>query len=297
MSGRLPDFVIIGAMKCATTSLHEQLALRSGLFMSTPKEPQFFSDDPQFERCIEWYASLFDGARDDQLCGESSTHYTMLPTYPRTVERMRRYLPEVKLIYVMRHPVDRIVSQYMHEWLRNEVRGPIDKVVRRHERFVQYSRYAMQIEPYRRAYGRQSVLPVFFERLIAFPNEELARTCRFIGDPTPTIPRWDHELAPRHVSLELFRKSTVRVFLLSLPGVQRVKNLLPQGLLNRLKRIWQLRERLRIPNGLRMELEAQLDEDLSRLGTWLGVELDCRSWRDLVLEKPLDWAEGRRAGA
>ncbi len=49
------------------------------------------------------------------LRGESSTHYTKLPTYPRTVDRMVRDLPRLKLIYVMRHPIERLVSQYVHE--------------------------------------------------------------------------------------------------------------------------------------------------------------------------------------
>ncbi|HTO70120.1 MAG TPA: sulfotransferase, partial [Myxococcota bacterium] len=79
---RLPDFAIIGAMKCGTSTLHEQLALRSGFFMSRPKEPNFFSDDDQYARGVGWYAGLFAGAAPGQLCGESSTHYTKLPTYP-----------------------------------------------------------------------------------------------------------------------------------------------------------------------------------------------------------------------
>ncbi len=104
---RLPDFIVIGAMKSATTTLHEQLARQRGLFMSRSKEPSFFSDDENYARGIEWYASFFAGAGDHLLVGESSTHYTKLPTHPHTVERMVRALPRVKLIYVMWHPIDR----------------------------------------------------------------------------------------------------------------------------------------------------------------------------------------------
>ena len=59
---RLPDFIIIGAMKCGTSSLHEQLALRPGIFMSRPKEPNFFSDGSNFERGLDWYGALFSEA-------------------------------------------------------------------------------------------------------------------------------------------------------------------------------------------------------------------------------------------
>jgi len=62
MSGRLPDFVIIGAMKCGTSTLHEQLAAQRSVYMSTPKEPNFFSDDEQWGRGIGWYTSLFEAA-------------------------------------------------------------------------------------------------------------------------------------------------------------------------------------------------------------------------------------------
>src|SRR5262249_60849256 len=95
-----PDFIVIGAMKSATTTLHEQLARQSGIFMTRPKEPNFFSDDEVRARGWAWYGSLFRPAGAGDLRGESSTHYTKLPTYPRAVERMVRDLPRLKLIYV-----------------------------------------------------------------------------------------------------------------------------------------------------------------------------------------------------
>ena len=57
---RVPDFIIIGAMKCMTSTLHEQLAAQPGIQMSMPKEPCYFSDDAVYARGPEWYASLFD---------------------------------------------------------------------------------------------------------------------------------------------------------------------------------------------------------------------------------------------
>ena len=77
----------------ATTTLHEQLARQPGVFMSSPKEPNFFSDDGNYARGLDWYSSHFVGARRGEIRGESSTHYTKLPTFPRTVERMVRDVP------------------------------------------------------------------------------------------------------------------------------------------------------------------------------------------------------------
>jgi len=143
-----PDFIIIGAMKCATSSLHDQLAATPGFFMTRLKEPNFFSNDEQFARGGDWYLSLFKHAAPGDLCGESSTHYTKLPTYPKTVERLYERLPDAKLIYVMRHPVNRLISQYTHEWTEREIDVPIDEAIERYPRLTDYSRYTMQLESF-----------------------------------------------------------------------------------------------------------------------------------------------------
>ena len=111
--GRLPNFVIIGAMKSATSTLYEQLQRQPGIFLPELKEPNFFSD--QYARGWDWYAGLFAEARASDIVGEASTHYTKLPTYPETVSRMWDHLPDAHLIYVMRDPIDRLVSQYIHQ--------------------------------------------------------------------------------------------------------------------------------------------------------------------------------------
>ena len=131
-----PDFIIIGAMKCATSTLHEQLAVQPGIFMSELKEPNFFSDDDQYAKGMEWYLSHFKSAEAKDLCGESSTHYSKLPTYPKTIERIAKYLPDVKLIYVMRHPIDRLKSQYIHEWSQKVISVEINQAIHQYPELI-----------------------------------------------------------------------------------------------------------------------------------------------------------------
>ena len=133
--GRLPDFVIMGAMKCATTTLHKQLAAQLGIFMSTPKEPCFFSNDEVYHKGLDWYQSLFRGAAPGEICGEASTNYTKMPTYPATVDRMQRHLPHVRLIYIMREPIDRLGSHYAHDWTLGDISVPIDQAIDEHPEF------------------------------------------------------------------------------------------------------------------------------------------------------------------
>ena len=194
MDVRLPDFIVIGAMKSATTTLHAQLAEQPGLFMSQPKEPNFFSDDENYVKGLAWYGSFFQKAGGADLCGESSTHYTKLPAYPGTVERMRRVLPEVKLIYVMRHPIDRLISHYIHERLAGTITVGLEEAIEEHAELIDYGLYHMQLEPFLNVYGRENILPVFFWRLARMPQRELERIYSFIGGRGR--PRRDLTLGP-----------------------------------------------------------------------------------------------------
>ena len=287
---RLPDFIVIGAMKSGTSGLHKQLARRSGLFLSTPKEPNFFSDDDVHSRGEGWYHTLFAGARPDQVCGESSTHYTKLPTYPETCARMRSLLDDVKLVYVMRHPIDRMISQYIHQWTENAVSGSIDEAIRQDDRFIAYSSYARQIEPYLETYGRERILPVFFERLVSSPDAELARICSFIGDPSSEPVHWQNPAEIDNVSARRVRRSPLRDAVRNTPLGPLWRSLLRESWRARIKSQWQLDERPRITSGVLSDVEGVIDSDLTRLAEWLGMELTCTGWREQVADKEPCWS-------
>ena len=170
---RKPDFIIIGAMKCATTSLHDQLAAHPGIHMSVPKEPNFFSDAEQWGRGLDWYWDLFAGAKDGDLCGESSTHYTKLPKHDKVIDRLAEHVPDAKFVYVMRHPIDRLVSHYIHEWTQRVIEQPIKEAIDAHPNMVEFGMYARQLRPYVERFGRERILPVFFDRLRKHPQAEL----------------------------------------------------------------------------------------------------------------------------
>ena len=137
-----PEFIIIGAMKCATSTLYEQLESQSSIFMVTPKEPNFFSDDDVYARGISWYRSLYEQTDKYLLRGEASTHYTKLPTYSSAVARLSTHLsPDIKLIYVVRHPIERIVSHYIHEWSRNNIKEEINTAIKLYPELIDYGRY------------------------------------------------------------------------------------------------------------------------------------------------------------
>ena len=257
--------------------------------MSRPKEPNFFSDDENYARGFDWYASFFEGAGDSLLLGESSTHYTKLPTYPRTVERMVRDIPRVKLIYVMRHPIDRLISHYFHEVTVGRINVGLEEAINNHPELVDYGRYSMQLAPYLEAYGPESVHPVFFDRLVARPDLELERIGQFLG--VPQTLQWDHRLKPQNVGRERLRSSRIRDALVQSPLITGLRRtILPRSWSEALKHLWKVRNGPPpVPSELHNRLRDIFDPDLARVGSWLGITLDCDSFHEVSAARTHGW--------
>ena len=189
--GRLPDFVVIGAMKAGTTTLFRQLEAHPDLFVSRPKEPEFFSvrfDEPGANG---WYRQLFASARSDQLCGECSTGYSRYPQHPQVPERMHATIPRARVIYVVRHPVDRAWSHYRHRMDERVEAGlqpwSFDRAIEELPEILDTSDYAKQIERYRPYYSGDQLHLVFLEDLDRSLAETLGGVFRFL-DVTPRPP-------------------------------------------------------------------------------------------------------------
>ncbi len=288
---RGPDFVIIGAMKSMTSTLHRQLVAQPGIHMSVPKEPYYFSNDEVYARGPDWYASLFAACGPADICGESSTHYTKLPTYPQTVARLYDACPDVKLVYAMRHPIDRLRSQYVHEWTQRVVNEPIDIAIDTFPELVDYSRYSYQLAPYLATFGPRQVLPVFFDRLVAAPQAQLERICRFIG--YGGHPAWQKDAQAENVSAERMRTSRWRDRLTFAPGVSWVRRtLVPQSVRDRIKQFWQMKKKPVLSPDRLQRLKEVFDKDLDRLGDWLGVRLSCDVFREATAARDFDWRDG-----
>lgn len=167
----LPTFIVIGAMKCGTSSLFRYLELHPEIFMSRLEERNksihFFSKSETYARGIEWYESMFDGQA--KAYGESSGSYTKYPAFDGVPERMHSILPNVKLLYIVRDPIERMVSHYNHRLYRGLETRAVDETLMQLERneILNCSKYYMQISRY---------LPYFDdERILIICSEELAR--------------------------------------------------------------------------------------------------------------------------
>jgi hypothetical protein len=184
---RKPNLFIIGAMKSGTTSLHEYLDTHPQIAMSREKEPGYFVEELSLRKGEDWYLSLFEQDARYQYVGESSTHYTKLPLYRGVPERLFRFNPDARLIYIMRDPFDRVISHYWHA-VRDVHHGgelrPLLKAVQECPDYLCFSDYAMQLEPYIERFGKNAIFTLSFEALVEDPQHQLDRIYRWLGLPT-----------------------------------------------------------------------------------------------------------------
>jgi len=118
----LPNFLIIGAAKAGTTALYWYLDQHPQVYMSPEKEPRFFSwvgqewdpTNPALRKTIntlEKYEALFEGVQDEVAIGEASPSYLFNPNAPVNI---KKYIPETKLVAVLRNPAERAFSHFLH---------------------------------------------------------------------------------------------------------------------------------------------------------------------------------------
>lgn len=166
-SGRLPDFVIIGAMKSGTTSLFRWLGAQPEINVPSSKEPDFFSQDNRWERGIDWYRGLFAGLPPGSMSGEASTSYTDPVYAEKAAERMNNVVPGAALLFIVRHPVDRIRSHYRHQVQRGREKGSLQEALDAPGNgYLARSKYWTCLAPYAQRFSKSRLLVVRFEDLI-----------------------------------------------------------------------------------------------------------------------------------
>jgi hypothetical protein len=231
--GVRPTFLVIGAMKCGTTSLYDLLAQHPQIGMSTVKEPAFFCDDEIFARGLSWYESLFAHATGRTAVGEASTSYTKKYTYPRAAERIARHLPDAKLIYVVRHPLERIESQWMHGthtgWHSAEFSRALDD-----PNLIDPSRYWRQIQAYRDYFPDDRILVLFFDDFRTDALAAISRCYDFLGVDRSFSPRGPNQV--RNASASLESETRLLAALRGVPLGRRLGRVLPESWRANLKR-------------------------------------------------------------
>jgi len=280
----LPTFLIIGAMKGGTTSLHGYLRQHREVFMPERKELNFFLDeyagrpiDPPEERNwsrgITWYEQQFAGAEGELAVGEASPNYSRYPTYPGVAERIAAVVPKVKLIYLVRNPIDRVFSHYLHDLANGREQRPLHIAVRRDDRYLAPSRYAMQLEHYFRVFSPGQVLLLKADDLLARRAETVRRVLEFIGVNGNVHLRLDFEA---HRSSEKLERSRALIF----ARQSRYRRVVPRPIRRRLRQLLANRldtSKIEVDRETRDFLVTQFAPGVRRLSQLAGEDFG-RTW-------------------
>ena len=158
-AGPAPDFIVIGAMRAATTSLHRMLDLHPEIAMSREKESDFFVAELNYRRGVEWYRGLFPAVGG--LHGESSTNYTKSSIFAGVPARIKSHYPGVRFIYIVRDPIARALSQL--RFCASLGQDPTDPILVRQA--VDASCYARQMDRFLAHFERERILVVDYAAL------------------------------------------------------------------------------------------------------------------------------------
>lgn len=196
---RLPDFIIGGAPKCGTTSIHFILDQHPGIALPEGEIHFFDADDPvthpdfvgvrsgslsYFDpndaagRSLDWYRHQFEAFADTPLIGEDSTTYVFSAVAAR---RMATLLPDVKLIFMLRHPVKRAYSQYWHLVTSARTSLSFERALSRFPGILMGSTYTHNLQRYFEAFRADQIRVVLFEDFIADQQGTIDSLCDFLG--------------------------------------------------------------------------------------------------------------------
>lgn len=292
-AGRMPNFLIIGGAKGGTTSLYHYLAQHPDVFMSPLKEAKFFAYEGQqvvftgprdreknegLITTLDRYQELFRGATTQKAIGEASPHYLFVP---QACERIRHHLPHAKLFAVLRDPVERAYSSFLH--LIRDGREPVrefGKALDQEERRLQEGYapiwaykamgfYHAQLKRYFDAFDRRQIHVYLYEDLKADPIGLMRQMFRTLGVDDTFVPRmtarYNVSYIPRSRTLHKLLRldSPARKAVMRLPAGWRAIDAL--NALNKIKP--------QCPPDIRRRLVALYRDDIMKLQDLLQRDL------------------------
>jgi hypothetical protein len=291
----MPNFLVIGAMKGGTTSLHRYLGQHPDIFMSRVKEPKFFARQSVMEmklfagrtpdvRDFAEYRALFDEAGSHAARGEATPLYLCDSRAPAEI---RRHIPDAKLIAILRQPVDRAYSAYVmkrrqgleHLEFEDALAEEPNRIAKRWDYSWHYaglSRYTEQLERYYGLFGRTQIKVILSDDLLRDTRGVLQDLFRFLGVDDSFEP----DVSTRHNEAALSRSPRLYRWLIRPSAVREgAKRILPAGAQQLWRRIsrasLQLNERPapRLAPSIRERLTREWTGEIQSLQALIGQDL------------------------
>jgi hypothetical protein len=272
----LPTFLIIGAMKCGTSSLWNFIRGHPQVYMPPKKEIEFFSRRDNWERGVAWYSAHFRPASMDEIArGEASTAYSKYPQFKNVPERIASVCPNVRFIYLVREPIERMRSHWEHVVRSWGEKRPLDQALLEDRRYLDVSRYATQLERYLEFFDRSRILVLQTERL----RRDRDAVCRRVFEFLDVDPQWRLPERAEEMMVSSERRRDVRTGALRSrsPIVREVLARFPEPPKRAYRKIataWRPPERPRVSPDVAGRLREDLRSEVVRLREFMDDDFD-----------------------
>lgn len=277
MVGLLPNLLIIGAGKAATTSLHAYLDLHPSISMAARKELQLFNRD-DWEDQLDWYRAQF--LVRAPVRGESSPAYSMDPVVPNVPERVRSVMPGARILYVVRDPIERLLAHYVEFVFILREKRTFEEAMADYDApsnvYVMASRYAHQLERWRSCFDASQIMVIDQRELLSERRNVLGEVFRFLEvDDSFWTPDFDRLHNTRQRKLLVNRRGLWIVRRGLYDHWLRAASLLPERFQKHVRGVLGEEIERPVPDAaLRAKLEAVFRDDAERLRAYTGKSFD-----------------------
>jgi len=279
------DFIGIGAPKAGTTWLGHMLENHPQLCMSVPKEVHYFNDklayrntlmEKNYSKGIGWYKMYFNHCPNHKVKGEITPRYSNDPFVP---ERIKNHNKDIKIIYCLRNPVDRIESHYnfCKYFVQNEDRS-IQQAVTEETEFIEMSLYFRNLSRFLECFPKEQILLVWFDDIQKRPEVLIREVYTFLGVNPDFQPSNLHEKSNQaRISQikglqEFIRKTQYKLIALGFSGlIGTIKRAGVGNLVGKLNS--KPLQKDRVPPDLKQYIQDNVRADVLQLQAWSGRDL------------------------
>lgn len=273
---RLPNFLIVGVPKAGTTSLYYWLNQHPDIYMSPIKEPHYFSQIGNYDHITKWeeYVKLFKKYKNEKAIGEASTSYFHF--YKKSIPLIKEKLGDVKIIVVLRNPIERAWSHYLSYKKLGREKGTPEQVFnqsytvnepwRVNNPYIQFSFYVKPLEAFLKNFKEVKIM--LYDDLKNNPESFIKEIYEFLEVDSSFIP----EFEIRNVSG--IPRNKIIAYLLSLDLTNRLIPKIPFFIKKHLRNF--LLKKEEIPNNIKKDLKELFKKDIEELS--ILINKDLKEW-------------------